>query len=301
MKELESKLIDQLKRKQKNIFGADEMPFLKPSAEYTDLGENISVANKFRANWPAVTFDKACLVDGAILIQDISPDNTLTKAAKKLNEISSITLQIVDGLNLTKDIIALIKKSGVLSNDPLIIYPGNGSQSVKKYLSSDEKQLTVNSISLPTQRTMIENGKFDLTVNYFSLPQNIDTNTVLIIDDVVASGQTAQTIASEIKVRFPDARCILATWLFMVPTKPENKKSSSGIMGIDQTIASIVLKGNLTSRPPINSLSCFTQNDKKYDEIKTYFMQKYINDQNKFTSAINLLKQNITTLKERQL
>ena len=277
----------QINRLRKVVFDADEMLFFKPTAEHSDLGENISISEKFKTNWPAITFSKACLVDGAVLIQDITPNGTLTQATKRLNEISSITLQVVDGISLAKDMIALIEKSGVLNKSPLIIYPGNGAQSVKGFITSLDKRFTINTVNLPTQRTMIRNGEFDLAVNYSSLPQNINTDTVLIIDDVVASGQTAQTISTQLKLRFPNIKCVLAAWLFLVPKKPENKTSPSGICGVDKTIASTVLKGNLTSRPPINSLSCFIRSENQYDEMKANFLKKYISDQQVFRDFVD--------------
>lgn len=277
----------QINRGRNIVFDSQEIPFLKPSSELSDLGENVSVSEKFKTNWPAITFSRACLVDGAVLIQDITPpDVRLTQAAKRLNEISSITLQVVDGLSLTKDMVTLIEKSGVLNDNPFIIYPGNGSQSVKNYLISANKKFALNSVSLPTQRTMIRNGDFDLYVDYSSLPESINRKTALIIDDVVATGQTAQSIAAELKKRSPSTQCILATWLFAMPTKLENKNSASGIEGIDQALASIVLKGNLTSRPPINSLSCFIRSENKYEEMKANFLKKYITDPQAFKDLI---------------
>lgn len=283
----------QINRGRKFIFDADEVPFLKPAMDYSDLGESISVSEKFKTKWPSIAFSRACLADGAILIQDITPNAALTQAAKRLNEISNITLQVVDGLSLTKDMVTLIKRSGVLSDSPLIIYPGNGSQSVRRYLISADKQFALNSVGLPTQRTMIGNGKFDLTVDYSPLPQDINTGTVLIIDDVVASGQTAQSIATELKKRFLSIRCILATWLFVIPTKPENKNSDSGIQDVDQALSSIVLKGNLTSRPPINSLSCFIRNENQYEKMKVNFLKKYITDQQTFEKFISSIEKAI--------
>ena len=279
----------QINRGKKIVFNSDEVPFLKPTPELSGLGDSISVAEKFKTNWPAITFSKACLVDGAVLIQDITPDATLTQAAKRLNETSSITMQIVDGMSLTKGVVTLIERSGVLNTYPLIIYPGNGAQSVKDFIASIDKRF-INAVDLPTQRTMIRNGKFDLYIDYSSLPESINAKTVLIIDDVVATGQTAQSIAAELKKRFPSIQCILATWLFVMPTKLENKNSISGIEGIDQTLASIVLKGNLTSRPPINSLSCFIRSENKYEEMKANFLEKYIEDKNKFQRILEEMR-----------
>lgn len=274
----------QINRGRNIVFDSSEVPFLKPSAELSDLSNSISIVEKFKTNWPNLTFRKASLVDGAVLIQDISPDTQLTQSAKKLNEVSNITLQVVDGKSLTQDILDLLRESGILNTNPLVIYPGYGAISLRNFLN--DGSLNTNSIYLPTQRTMIRNGEFQLDVDYSSLPKNIDTQTVLMIDDVVASGQTAQTICREMKTRFPSIKCVLATWLFLKPTKPENKTSLSGIEGIDETIASVVLKGNLTSRPPINSLSCFLRSEDKYEEMKANFIKKYITDQQAFNEFI---------------
>ena len=276
----------QINRGKKIVFDSGEVPFLRPSPELSDLGENAYVAEKFKSSWPAVIFKRACLVDGAVLIQDITTDTTLTQATKRLNEISSITIQVIDGMSLTKDMVTLIEKSGIFNINPLIIYPGNGAQSVKDFLASIDKRFIINTVDLPTQRTMIRNGGFQLDVDYSSLPQDIDTETALIIDDVVASGQTSQAVCKEIKTRFPNIKCILATWLFLTPTKSENKISVSGVAGIDNIIASTVLKGNLTSRPPINSLSCFIRCEGKYEEMKANFFKKYITNSEAFKDFI---------------
>lgn len=279
----------QVNRGKNIVFDSTEVPFLRPLPELSDLGENTSIAKKFNKSWPAITFNKTCLVDGAVLIQDIAPDAELTQSVKKLNEISNITLQVVDGFNLTKDLAILIKKNNYLDENPIIIYPGNGSQSVKDFITSFDDRFSKNAIDLPTERTMIKNGEFKLVIDYSSLPQSIDTKMALIIDDVVASGQTAQSIALEIKAKFPEIACVLATWLLLIPTKLENMNSASGIDGVDQTVASIVLKGNINARPPINSLSCFRRNENKYEEMKNNFIKKYISDFNEFKKIVDKL------------
>src|SRR3972149_10478048 len=100
----------QINRGKKIIFDSSEAPFLRPSPELSDLGENAYVAEKFKSSWPNIAFNRACLVDGAILIQDMISDMESTHFAKRLNEISTITLQVVDGFDLTKDLTALISR-----------------------------------------------------------------------------------------------------------------------------------------------------------------------------------------------
>jgi|WetSurMetagenome_2_1015567.scaffolds.fasta_scaffold00385_22 hypothetical protein len=276
----------QINRGKDNIFDSRDVPFIRVAPELSDLGENTYVANEFREKWPAISFNKASLVDGAVLIQDVSADKNLTESIKKLNEFSNITLQIVDGLSLTRDLITLIKKDNILDLNPLIIYPGNGARSVKSFAASIDARFD-NGIYLPTGRTMVRKGEFKLSVDYSSLPQRINTKNILIIDDVVASGQTARTIAYGIKNRFQNAKCMIAAWLFLTPIDSQNIDSQSGLENINKTFTSLALKGNAVSRPPINSLSCFIKNGGKYDLIKNGFIQNYINNKERFLTAID--------------
>ncbi|MBI3069938.1 MAG: phosphoribosyltransferase, partial [Candidatus Levybacteria bacterium] len=124
-----------------------------------------------------------------------------------------------------------------------------------------------------------------------TLPRTTASRTAVIIDDVVASGQTSQRVAFLLKTRLGIKKVIMATWLFAYPSSPENKKVPSGIEGVDQTFASIVLKGNYLLRPPINSLSCFIRNEGKYEQVKNDFIQRYITDQQLFQDILDQIKE----------
>ncbi|MFH1833292.1 MAG: phosphoribosyltransferase [Candidatus Levyibacteriota bacterium] len=201
-------------------------------------------------------------------------------------------MQVVDGAVLSRTLIDLCMKDEELkSKKPLLVFPGEGARVVGKYLKKMKPKLTANNeVFLPTRRTMVKSGVFNLSVDYSSLPNTLDTNTVLIIDDVVATGQTAEEVASTLKMRFPGIRCILASWLFVWPSTNENKKSPSGVNGIDKIITSIILKGNYTARPPINSISCFMRNEQRYRDVKKNFTDKYIGDKNAFQEIMEELK-----------
>ncbi len=136
---------------------------------------------------------------------------------------------------------------------------------------------------------MIKPGKFNLTVDYSTLPAGNFQNAV-IVDDVIASGQTAGTIAFDLKYFYPNISVSLASWIMLLPTE-RNKDEASGIRFVDRTFTSIALKGNYTSRPPINSLSTFLEEDIFSKEKTASYAQKYVSNPNEFTSTLRKIKE----------
>ena len=148
----------------------------------------------------------------------------------------------------------------------------------------DNKIDTRPRLFLPAQRTLIKPGQFDLKVDFSSLPDQLSSTWVVIVDDVVATGQTASTIALYLKKTYPGIRCALATWLMV---EPRQDNSNSGIQGIDYVFADYIVRGNYTRQPPINSLSCLIRNYGKYDSVKKAFIEKYIRNADQFNQVIS--------------
>lgn len=282
----------------KVVFEATETPFFRVDENLCDLGENEGVAKDFDTRYPMIKYSKACLADGAIIIQDIDllpnleniPSEDINQTLRSLNEFSNITLQVVDGFSLTKSLIETMKRTGVFEESPIFIFPGEGARSVNEYIRRLYPELNYQGIFLPTKRTKTDSGKFKLEVDYSPLPQELKSGRIFIVDDVVASGQTASKVSRDIKSIFPDINCRLATWLLIKPSESSNKRSMSGVEGIDETYVTIALKGNYMGRPPINSVSCFLRSGEKYDQVKTAFIEKYIADSTGFEKAIRQLK-----------
>lgn len=284
------------------VFNTDQAPFFSVAPELSDLGENLSVAQDFTQQYPKIFFDKACLVDGAVLIQDINARSCLNSAkkpkelarqAQELNKFSKITLQVVNGLELTQSLLKFFSnpKNRISLEDALIVFPGNGAQVVSDYMRTLLPQFNPrNAVYLPTERTMIKPGNFNLNIDCSTLPKNTVSRTAVIIDDVVASGQTGQRVAFLLKSRFGIKKVLMATWLFAYPSSPENKEASSGIEGVDQTFTSIVLKGNYMTRPPINSLSCFFRDEQKYQNMKESYLLKYVKNPTEFLMTLERMK-----------
>lgn len=284
------------------VFSADQAPSFSVAPEFSDLGESPSVAQDFTRRYPKIGFDKACLVDGVVLIQDIDVESCLDSAEKSkeldrqtrgLNRFSEITLQIVSGLELTQSLLKFFSnpKNRIPLDDALIIFPGNGARVASDYMRTLFPQFNPeNAVYLPTERKMIRPGSFSLNIDCSTLPKTAPFRTAVIIDDVVASGQTGQRVAFLLKIRLGIKKVILATWLFVYPSSPENKEAPSGIEDVDQTFASIVLKGNYMSRPPINSLSCFFRDENKYEEMKRRYMERYITGPERFQDILDQMR-----------
>lgn len=287
------------------VFDATETPFtVKP--ELSGLADSNTVAEAFQSKYPGIVFSRACLADGNILIQDIDAPpsgkselgriDEVTNKAIQLNETSSVTLQVVDGREMTEDLLQLLSRNAVFDKNPLIVLPGNGSQAVRKYLERVTNSNLNNAVSVPTTRTMLPSKKFAISVDFSVLPKKNNFDRAIIFDDVVASGQTARRIGSQLKSVYPDIECILASWITLFPSEYANMDISSGVYGIDQTYTSIALMGNGLPRPPINSLSCFidTENNEAYQQRKEAYKRKYILNPVKFEQQLALIRSSLS-------
>ncbi|CAN5188809.1 hypothetical protein BH09PAT1_BH09PAT1_7630 [soil metagenome] len=273
------------------VYEGAETPFFSVSPELSGLADNYYVADYFTSRYDKLKFSRACLVDGGIIIQNIpsqQPDRFLD-AAQQLNLASSITMQVVDTRNVTRDIFSLLEESSRISPETLLVFPGNGSQDILRLMGEADIELPlVDTVNLKTERTMIRNGDFSLSVDYTPLPDKKYKNAV-IIDDVVASGQTAQEIAYDLRSYYPGISVDVATWLMLPPSNSLNKTIPSGIANVDRTFAGIVVKGNYVSRPPINSLSMFLD-DSEMSLKEAIYRNKYIKDQLQFNQTIEKLR-----------
>lgn len=284
------------------VLNSSEFPRSLVSPEFTDLGENPLVAKEFGQKYPKLTFAKVCLVDGNVLIQDVEPRPPLSQEIKRLcqelNENTWSTVQTVNGMELTCELLEILScYSFLFSKKPLVIYPGEAGKIVKEYieLALDEEPnpdlaFLKKGVLLPTQRRMVKPGKFKIELDLANLPPEIKNDSVLVIDDVVATGATAKTIAEKVGERMPKRQFFLASWLFLRPSEKENQKSPSGVAGYERSFCALALKGNYVQRPPINSLSCFIRDDEKGQMVKASYFEKYVWDKEGFNQKLEAIK-----------
>jgi phosphoribosylpyrophosphate synthetase len=270
----------QINRSKGVVFDSSEAPFTTVKPDLSDLGQSSSLAERLRDKFPMLNFSQACIVDGAVVIQDVSALKSATEKAKLLNNASDITLQVIDAKSASGDLLELLAPYQAMLDNSLVIFPGEGARTMYNFM---EFQVEANAIFLPTKRTMIKTGEFDLSVDYTSLPARINTPRVIIFDDVVASGQTATTIAKHLRSIYPNITdCMVATWIMVEP----KSDALSGLKDINRVFASMVVKGNYVKQPPINSISCFMRNGSTYESVKRKFIDKYIRNPNLFRRTL---------------
>ncbi len=293
-----------MNRDKRIVFDAPELPFFKVRPDLTDLGISPTLGRQLEEAYPNFMFLKPCVVDGAVLIQDtitsmpefdFETAETMFNLTRDLNKTSGITLQVVDAALPNKFLLDALTKPAFVAMNPTVIFPGEGAKIVREYMDQQGEQIydyydMQNGIYLPTQRIMRKKGEFDMKVDYSALPPSLKSEYVIIVDDVIASGQTVQTIAEELRARYGGIKIIAMAWFMMKPTVKENQESESGIKGVDLTIAGFALKGNYVSRPPVNSLSCFIKDYGKYQQIKNAFMERYIDNPDLFNVILSELK-----------
>lgn len=205
-----------------------------------------------------------------ILIEDILPINI--KIKKILTEKFKLT--ILNARAMTVDLINWQGWKCLSPQETLIVLPGNGASIVKKYIN-DENPLWLEQWSLkfyPTAKRIWEAGK---TPKAFvgRINENIlvGIKTVVIVDDVISSGETIRKLQKENENFIQMAEWYGATW---VSQKSANTKGFS-IIHATATV------GTKKFKVPINSLSTLTEcpeiaksyAERNFDTNSDYFLK----------------------------
>ncbi|MBM3209695.1 hypothetical protein FJZ40_05425 [Candidatus Shapirobacteria bacterium] len=260
------------------VFEPEKWPF-PVSPVFSDLTERPDLAVEFTKKFPKISFAKFAIADGNILIQDCTPglnreesDKVNASIKSKLNtEGSVVTFQVVDGLTATGDMVKALPPKR--QDGTLILFPGNGALAVKEYLQVVKPELA-EGLVVPVQRTAMGKGKFKITVEIpKELPEKV--SNILVIDDVVASGQTAGAVTCALVKEFgvlPPIR--LACWLMLAAGR--DPYYPTGLPYFNSVSTAYIIKGNGVSRPPTNSLSCLLDQTGRYDRTKQEYINRYL-------------------------
>lgn len=113
---------------------------------------------------------------------------------------------------------------------------------------------------------------------------------ILVIDDVVASGQTAEAVACALAKKLgPLPPLELACWLML-----DNRDSyyPAGLPYFRRAYSSLIVKGNNVAKPPVNSLSCLLDDSGRYDGIKRSYVQRYLQNEEKLAKLKSIIGEN---------
>lgn len=186
-----------------------------------------------------------------------------TKAALYAN---SNTLE-VSMVNLATSILA--------DADPettAIVFPGEGAKAVRRESFGDDSTLDgFQQFFLPTNR-MVDNGRVvGVTVE---IPENTreklasgQFRQVVVIDDVIATGKTLNTLRATLQERSPNPLAFTScVWFARKPTD---------VVGYD-VVRGIYRYWSNDGYPALNSLSTWLRIDEKGNKVRESYKRKYI-------------------------
>lgn len=225
-----------------------------------------------------------------IIINDTNiPDEFVRVVFSRLETRGRATIEIVSGQELSESISSQIR--GVVTPNTAVLLPGNGSQQMLKFFDSE----TISSLSgkwvFPIKTQRYFNGNICTGVSV-ALPKKLIKNTqnrnyssLLVIDDVCATGETIQTIRSgllyELDSPLPPLAWYAIFWLNYI------KSDTSGFTAN----AAVNYKGE-KGRVALNSLSTLISEGEKGRIVSINYAQKYFPQQEySFLNTLSTLKQ----------
>jgi len=107
---------------------------------------------------------------------------------------------------------------------------------------------------------------------------DLRTRLIIVVDDVISSGQTMYKLYRNNEWRFPRAEWIGVTWF----SQALCMKSSSGVKGYNSVFASFLVEGVSGKKVPINSLSTL----REQPAIAESYANRHYADVKKFLQLI---------------
>jgi len=284
-----------------------------------------------REKYPKIVASDFMSADGITVIVDTGSMARDRKAVRKLQLMnrqgaSKAVIHLVNGPDLTKKMLGLVRANmgAFRGRRVLVVYPGEAAKIVKGYVdrmlagSKNEEMKRVFSNTCPVRaKRIVRKGKPTVEVDVVPLERLGRADVVLVVDDVVSSGQTAGNLcrnsigyayetvdATELHLRarseihrlaanatWPD--WYLATWVMAEPVLKGKESENSGLAGIkgyEKVFAAGIIKPTAGQIPAINSLSTLLRGDQKGRVVRQSFVEKAVNDRKLFGRIISRVR-----------
>ena len=199
--------------------------------------------------YPGYTCARQIKTEGRVILVDVPFDPQASKELLALKSIDGKELLLLDGqdaANLLEDFLKKISEY----KDALFVFPGNGANYPKSRSLICQK---VGGVGVYAKRIWTP-GTDPIAIAGAITPEvfmDLYTRFIIVVDDVISSGQTMYKLWRNNEWRFPRAQWIGATWF----SQALCMKSSSGVKGYNSVFASFLIEGASSKRVPINSLS----------------------------------------------
>ncbi len=180
----------------------------------------------------------------------------------------------------------------------LLIFPGEGSQRVKKLINPD---IVSGKDYLDLEITRTINNKYEKTKNVEittrkntvrkKLSQNVET--CILIDDVLVTGSTATAVRNLVDPG-ERLRWYAATWMTLSPKQFSSRingdSEGSGLTGYYKLVTALLYQGT-SGIPATNSLSTLLRNNGKATEILNNYKRKYVDYPEIFDETLNRMRE----------
>jgi hypothetical protein len=178
----------------------------------------------------------------------------------------------------------------------ILIFPGNGAQTVKQLIRPEifkffswldldvrrilSEKMSVNRVDVTTGRNVVRER----------LPSKL--NSCVVIDDVLMSGSTAQSVRSFLDPR-DDLEWYAATWMTLSPLQAKPRQApnifKSSLPGYISVTTNVLYQGS-SGIPANNSLSSFIGDGEKSKIVVDRYREKYVDDLNTFNGILETLR-----------
>ncbi|MEI6528583.1 MAG: phosphoribosyltransferase family protein [bacterium] len=205
-------------------------------------------------NYASFKYSRLVMTDGRIILLDEKMSPEIKNEIQGLETLDGQELIFLDDMKLALDMEIILSEIIDQEQDILIVFPGNGS-CYPRNLSA----ICSNATNVKVYASRFWQPGTDPVVTVGDiLPDTFiitEVKTVVIVDDVISSGQTMQKICAKNSWKFPQAKWIGVSWVSQIP----QQRAKSGIKGYEYIGTACVIGKNNGGRVPINSISTLRQ------------------------------------------
>lgn len=207
--------------------------------------------------YPAFQYKRSLTTDGRIILLDEALSNRAQEELRSLETNDGHELLFLEDKGLaseTEEILSDMVQPGLMT---LFVFPGNGSNYPRKLSricqESNSTEVFAKRFWRPGTDPVVMAGT--ILPDIF-LITNVEM--VVVVDDVISSGQTLKKIRENNAWRFTRAIWIGVSWVAQTP----QARVKSGVNGYEQIATACVVSKVSGARVPINSISTLRRNRK---------------------------------------
>ena len=217
----------------------------------------------------SLSYAKYFYTEGRIVLVDVPLDVCRRKQMENLKTSNGEGLFFLDTKQLSEDLEKFLEKIIEKEKNVLFVFPGNGSNYPKSVSKICKESVGT---GVYAKRIWVP-GSDPIAIAGTIMPEfflNLTVQAIIVVDDVISSGQTMYKLYRNNAWRFPRAKWVAATWISQVP----QMRAPSGINGYDRTVIACVIEGPGGKKVPINSLSTLREQP---DIAENYARRHFLN------------------------